>query len=166
MLGSELREAASTGLWRVHLLAGGATPQQAAQVAGLLRASSDLAGLPYALLPARPAAAPPGRDPGRSARRSFLDEPALQWAMADSRQRAAAMGPYQAAPSVGSGSGLPGRTVAGAAASRPLLWLHGAGCRAGPGAGPGGAGPADGAAPAVRPDARNDSGSRYRPAWY
>ena len=46
----ELRQAASTGLWRVHLLAGGATPEQAAQVAGLLRASSDLTGLPYACL--------------------------------------------------------------------------------------------------------------------
>jgi uncharacterized protein len=95
---AELREAASTGLWRVHLLAGGATPQQAAQVAGLLRASTDLAGLPYALLPARPAATPPGRDPGRSARRSFPGDPALQWAVTDSRQRAAAMDPYQAAP--------------------------------------------------------------------
>ena len=51
---AELRQAASTGLWRVHLLAGAATPEQAAQVAGLLRASTDLAGLPYALLPARP----------------------------------------------------------------------------------------------------------------
>ena len=50
---AELRQAASTGLWRVHLLAGAATPEQAAQVAGLLRASTDLAGLPYALLPAR-----------------------------------------------------------------------------------------------------------------
>jgi uncharacterized protein len=50
---AELRQAASTGLWRVHLLAGGATPGEAAQVAGLLLASSDLAGLPYALLPAR-----------------------------------------------------------------------------------------------------------------
>jgi uncharacterized protein len=43
---AELRQAASTGLWRVHLLAGAATPEQAAQVAGLLRASTDLAGLP------------------------------------------------------------------------------------------------------------------------
>ena len=68
---AELRQAASTGLWRVHLLAGAATPQQAAQVAGLLRASTDLAGLPYALLPARRAAAPPERNherPGRGGR--------------------------------------------------------------------------------------------------
>jgi hypothetical protein len=93
---AELRQAASTGLWRVYLLAGAATPDQAAQVAGLLRASSDLAGLPYALLPARPAT-PAERSHERPARRSLLDEPDLQWAVADGRQRAAAMGPYQAA---------------------------------------------------------------------
>src|SRR5258708_4069063 len=64
---AELRQAASTGLWRVHLLAGASTPSQAAQVAGLLRASTDLAGLPYALLPARPAVAPPERNHERPA---------------------------------------------------------------------------------------------------
>jgi uncharacterized protein len=90
---AELRQAASAGLWRVTLLAGGATPEQAAQVAGLLRASSDLTGLPYALLPARPAAAP-GHD--RDRRRALLEDPALQWAVADGRQRA--MSSYQAAP--------------------------------------------------------------------
>jgi uncharacterized protein len=95
---AELRQAASTGLWRVHLLAGAATPQQAAQVAGLLRASTDLAGLPYALLPGRDAAAPPQRDRERPARGSLMDDPALQWAVADSRQRAAAMNPYPPAP--------------------------------------------------------------------
>ena len=47
---AELREAASTGLWRVHLLAGGATPGDADRVAGLLCASADLRGLPYALV--------------------------------------------------------------------------------------------------------------------
>ncbi len=47
---AELRRAASTGMWRVHLLAGAATPDDAAQVAGLLCASADLAGLPYALV--------------------------------------------------------------------------------------------------------------------
>jgi DNA helicase HerA-like ATPase len=50
----ELRAAESTGLWRVHLLAGGAEPADAAAVAGLLFASFDLAGLPYALVPAGP----------------------------------------------------------------------------------------------------------------
>ena len=95
---AELRQAASAGLWRVTLLAGGATPEQAAQVAGLLRASSDLTGLPYALLPARPAAPPPGHDRDRPGRRSLMDDPALQWAANDGRQRAAAMSPYQAPP--------------------------------------------------------------------
>jgi len=96
---AELRQAASTGLWRVHLLAGAATPQQAAQVAGLLRASTDLAGLPYGLLPARPAAAPGGHDRDRPTRRSLFDDPALQSALAaDRQQRSAAMNPYQAAP--------------------------------------------------------------------
>jgi hypothetical protein len=98
----ELRQAASAGLWRVHLLAAAATPEQAEQVAGLLRASTDLAGLPYALLPARPPAGLPGRDRDgdRPARRSLLEEPELQWAVAADRQRTAAMSPrqYQAAP--------------------------------------------------------------------
>jgi uncharacterized protein len=95
----ELRQAASTGLWRVHLLAGAATPEQAEQVAGLLRASTDLAGLPYGLLPARPAATllRHDRDAGRPARRSLLEEPELQWAVATERQRTAAISPYQAA---------------------------------------------------------------------
>ncbi len=72
---AELRQAASTGLWRVHLLAGAATPEQAAQVAGLLRASSDLTGLPYALLPARNAATSPGRGHERPVRRPLLEGP-------------------------------------------------------------------------------------------
>jgi hypothetical protein len=95
---AELRQAASTGLWRVHLLAGAGTPQQAAQVAGLLRASTDLAGLPYALLPARAAAPPPEHSHERPGRRSLLDEPELQWAVTAERQRAAAMPPYQGGP--------------------------------------------------------------------
>ena len=100
---AELRQAASTGLWRVHLFAGAATPQQAAQVAGLLRASTDLAGLPYGLMPvpARHAEAPTGhgREHARPDRRSMFDDPALQWAMtAERQQRTAAVAPYQAAP--------------------------------------------------------------------
>jgi uncharacterized protein len=47
---SELRRAASTGLWRIHLLAGGSAPPEAAHVAGLVCASADLTGLPYALV--------------------------------------------------------------------------------------------------------------------
>src|SRR5690242_3045710 len=49
---AELRQAASTGLWRVGVLAGAATSTEAAEVAGLLCASADLTGLPYALVPA------------------------------------------------------------------------------------------------------------------
>ena len=48
---AELRQAAATGLWAVRLMAGGPTPQAAAQVAGLLCASADLDGLSYALAP-------------------------------------------------------------------------------------------------------------------
>jgi hypothetical protein len=47
----ELRQAETAGLWRVHLLAGGATPAAAHSVAGLLAASADLTDLPYALVP-------------------------------------------------------------------------------------------------------------------
>ncbi|WP_205718374.1 ATP-binding protein [Actinomadura sp. WMMA1423] len=47
----ELRQAATSGLWRVHLAAGAATPRAAARVAALLCASADLGHLPYALVP-------------------------------------------------------------------------------------------------------------------
>ena len=45
----ELRRAAATGLWNLHLLAGAATPGSATRVAQMLCASADLRGLPYAL---------------------------------------------------------------------------------------------------------------------
>jgi uncharacterized protein len=48
---TELRQGPSTGLWRIHLLAGGADPAGAARVAGLVCASADLHGLPYTLAP-------------------------------------------------------------------------------------------------------------------
>jgi uncharacterized protein len=47
----ELREAVTAGLWRVHLLAGGRTPADAARIARLLAVSADLRGQPYALTP-------------------------------------------------------------------------------------------------------------------
>jgi len=47
----ELREAGTSGLWRVHLLAGAATPDGTARVARLVAASADLRGLPYGLTP-------------------------------------------------------------------------------------------------------------------
>jgi uncharacterized protein len=45
----ELRRAAATGLWNLHLLAGAATPDSAARVAQMLCASADLRGMSYAL---------------------------------------------------------------------------------------------------------------------
>ncbi|MFF3018719.1 helicase HerA domain-containing protein [Streptomyces sp. NPDC057939] len=47
----ELAKAAATGLWRIRLLAGGRTPEDAQRVAALVCASADLEGLPYALKP-------------------------------------------------------------------------------------------------------------------
>ncbi|WP_433462923.1 ATP-binding protein [Spirillospora sp. CA-128828] len=47
----ELRRSATSGLWRVHLMAGAATPRAAARVAALVSASADLGRLPYALVP-------------------------------------------------------------------------------------------------------------------
>ncbi|MCX5266421.1 ATP-binding protein [Streptomyces sp. NBC_00199] len=47
----ELAKASATGLWRIRLLAGGRTPEEATRVAALLCASADLEGLPYALRP-------------------------------------------------------------------------------------------------------------------
>lgn len=49
---TELRQGLSTGMWRVHLLAGGTGPVAAARIAGLVCASADLQGLPYSLTPA------------------------------------------------------------------------------------------------------------------
>jgi hypothetical protein len=54
---AELRQAAATGLWQVRVVAGAREPHAAAQVAGLLCASADLDGLPYALAPASACAA-------------------------------------------------------------------------------------------------------------
>ncbi|MEU1885284.1 ATP-binding protein [Micromonospora rifamycinica] len=47
----ELQQGRSTGMWRVHLLAGGDSPAAAGSVAGLLCASADLGRQPYALAP-------------------------------------------------------------------------------------------------------------------
>jgi uncharacterized protein len=48
---TELRQGLSTGMWRTHLVAGGADPAAAARIAGLVCASADLQGLPYSLTP-------------------------------------------------------------------------------------------------------------------
>ncbi|MFI0484651.1 ATP-binding protein [Actinomadura sp. 9N215] len=50
----ELRRAATSGLWRVHLMAGAESPRAAARVAALVCASTDLNRLPYALVPGAP----------------------------------------------------------------------------------------------------------------
>ena len=64
---TELRQGLSTGMWRVHLLAGGTDPAAAARVAGLVCASADLRGVPYTLAPARA---------GAGALRDLLGSPA------------------------------------------------------------------------------------------
>jgi uncharacterized protein len=48
---AEVRRGFSTGMWRVRLLTGGADAASAAMIAGLLCASVDLGGLPYAIAP-------------------------------------------------------------------------------------------------------------------
>ncbi|MER6158741.1 ATP-binding protein [Streptomyces sp. NPDC001868] len=47
----DLAKAVATGLWRIRLLAGGRTSEDATRVAALVCASADLEGLPYALRP-------------------------------------------------------------------------------------------------------------------
>jgi DNA helicase HerA-like ATPase len=49
---AELRRGMSTGLWRTRLAAGGSDEDTASRIAGLVCASADLAGLPYAVAPA------------------------------------------------------------------------------------------------------------------
>jgi DNA helicase HerA-like ATPase len=49
---TEIRTGLSSGFWRVRIVAGGADTVATARVAGLVCASADLAGLPYALSPA------------------------------------------------------------------------------------------------------------------
>ena len=62
---AELQRGVSAGLWRITIAAGGRDAASAARVAGLLCASVDLGGLPYALCPAPD----PGPGPGRSGAR-------------------------------------------------------------------------------------------------
>ncbi len=49
---AKARAGLPAGWWRVRLLAGGADAEAAARVAGLVCASADLTGLPYAVVPA------------------------------------------------------------------------------------------------------------------
>jgi hypothetical protein len=47
----ELRLASTTGLWRVHLLAGGADERSARRIGAMLASSADLTGVPHVLVP-------------------------------------------------------------------------------------------------------------------
>ena len=51
---AEVERGASTGFWRIRVLAGGCDAASAARVAGLFCASAGLDGLPYALSPVAP----------------------------------------------------------------------------------------------------------------
>ncbi|HWN00104.1 MAG TPA: helicase HerA-like domain-containing protein, partial [Streptosporangiaceae bacterium] len=48
---AEMRTGVSAGMWRIWLLAGGTDAEAASRVAGLVCASADLSGLPYAITP-------------------------------------------------------------------------------------------------------------------
>ncbi|GLZ02833.1 hypothetical protein Acsp03_03000 [Actinomadura sp. NBRC 104412] len=74
----ELRQATTSGLWRVRLLAGATTERAAARVAGLVCASADLDGLPYALVPETQASLGGERDEPGAARPSFPFEASTQ----------------------------------------------------------------------------------------
>ena len=63
---AEFQRGESAGVWRITILAGGTDAGSAARVAGLLCASADLDGLPYALSPAPAELAGP-RGPAGSA---------------------------------------------------------------------------------------------------
>ena len=67
----EMRKGASAGMWRIWLLAGGADAEAAARVAGLVCASADLSGLPYAITPRRP-------HPARGLREALEDPDAAE----------------------------------------------------------------------------------------
>ncbi len=66
---AELHRGVSSGFWHIQLLAGGSDEARAARVAGLVCASAQLDGLPYALSPApsrepAPGGGEPGGHPG------------------------------------------------------------------------------------------------------
>jgi len=71
---AELRKGISVGLWRVRLAAGGADPDAASRVAGLICASADLADLPYAIAPAGGGAAS-GVASRAGSLRELMDDP-------------------------------------------------------------------------------------------
>ena len=64
---AELQRGLSTGFWRITIAAGGRDEPSAARIAGLLCASADLDGLPYALSPAPVRPRLPPLEPGGDA---------------------------------------------------------------------------------------------------
>jgi hypothetical protein len=97
---TELRLGRSSGMWHIHLLAGGADPAAAARVAALVCASADLSRLPYTLAPAQA---------GPGALRDLLGRPATETATAATGQDGPGQhGPSQHSPGQhSSGSGGP-----------------------------------------------------------
>ena len=102
---TELRLGRSSGMWHIHLLAGGADPAAAARVAALVCASADLSRLPYTLAPAQP---------GLGALRDLLGRPATEAATAATGQD----GPGQRS-SGQRGSGSSGPSQDGPPAGQP-----------------------------------------------
>ncbi|MFI5068749.1 MAG: hypothetical protein ACHP9Z_32880, partial [Streptosporangiales bacterium] len=120
---TELRQGLSTGMWRVHLLAGGADPAAATRVAGLVCATADHRGRPYKLAPART---------GTAALRDLLGTPAAATTTVptgpaghDARETPAGDTPRTAATEAEDGGGK-SQTVRGlleAASQAGVPWL-------------------------------------------
>jgi hypothetical protein len=64
----EMRKGVSSGMWRIWLHAGGADAEAVARVAGLVCASADLSGLPYAITPYQGFGGDRGGRPPRTSR--------------------------------------------------------------------------------------------------
>ena len=76
---AELRQATATGLWKIRVVAGGPSPAAAGQIAGLLCASTDLDGLPYALAPVPGCAGLAESLRGQAKLTEILDIPVPAW---------------------------------------------------------------------------------------
>jgi DNA helicase HerA-like ATPase len=94
---AEVRKGASAGMWRIWLLAGGADADAASRVAGLVCASADLSGLPYAITPYQGTGGdrggrPPRNQHGNAARglQEVLEDSSLTGPLPDGGDAAAA----------------------------------------------------------------------------
>src|SRR6185312_17447669 len=73
---AEMRKGTSAGMWQIWLLAGGSDAEAAARVAGLVCASADLSGLPYAITPDQSAGGNRGRQLGAArGLREVMEDP-------------------------------------------------------------------------------------------